>query len=276
LTRDASAATDTIAVVSAYGGELYLGGNRMNLPYRLSCHRGLLAINGLQLPIPEEPVIVVSDSVRAQSAVLETTAMRILPTSIGGDSIEVRVREFVAAHYHHGMPRLGARRLGGLALPALARLLREETYKEHWHKVAGAIGCIGDPAYFDTLRSFIWDRFHGPIDLATFSALQTAQANLGVMASTSQRALDYLLSTAAESPWLSVPWYYPRISSHETAVIFATHTKMAIARTDSDIASAFLRSQPIPTDRYAAHAARSLLETNDKVRHLGFESVWER
>jgi hypothetical protein len=50
---------------------LFLGGHRLHQPYKLYYYKGTLAVNGFQIPLPDEPVIVVSDSIRIQSELIE-------------------------------------------------------------------------------------------------------------------------------------------------------------------------------------------------------------
>jgi hypothetical protein len=186
-----------------------------------------------------------------------------------------RVTDLVTANYIHGMPKLEVRSLGSAALPILAQMLRQEERKDHWINVALAIGLIGDTAYFDTLRAFVWDRFQGPIDRSTFMAIRSAQGSLSAMATMSPRALEYLITTANPSAWTFRPWTFAHESSSVISTILATESLIALAYTDSERASEIIRSVPIPADRNRSIFARDLHGTHQRVRMKGYVKEWE-
>jgi len=92
------------------------------------------------------------------------TSLRVGPPLQSNPKFEEEVTRFYTVEYYHGLPRMKARGFGRRSLPILARLLRDPSAKRSWHQIAAGIGLVGDPTYFDTLRSFIWETFRGPVD----------------------------------------------------------------------------------------------------------------
>jgi hypothetical protein len=164
------------------------------------------------------------------------------------DTLETRVRNTVTGKFVHGISYARARALGRPALPILARMLRDNHYRKYWHNVAHSIGAIGDTSYFDTLYTFIWTRFQGPIDEYTVEAVHSAQGSLAPMASISPRALDYLIASTSPSAWTSLPWSARGWPSEYRASILAKSSLIAVAYTDSDRARSAIDAIPVPTD----------------------------
>jgi hypothetical protein len=220
----------------------------------------------------------VSDGTAMQSG---QTAVHTKASALSQTELEDRVDRLIETHYSHGLPPPSARALGSAALPILGRMLRDERYKPQWNKIAQAIGNIGDTAYFDTLRAFIWDRFRGRIDRATLTAIEITQNNLYPMASIMPRALDYLIATATPAAWSSLPWNLPDYPPSAVAVNMSRFTLSALSLTDSERVQEILDSQPGPADAqslrgsYEAAFLRDLRGTHTRVRRRGFIRVWE-
>jgi len=189
---------------------------------------------------------------------------------------ENEVMKFYTAEYFHGLPRMKARALGRRSLPILARLLRDPSAKQYWHQVAAGIGFVGDTAYFDTLRSFVWDRFHGPVDFRTYMGLMQAQASLGAMATLSTQVRAYLETVAQPGAWDTLPWHSPPPDSRESVGRrMRRMTIGSISYTDSDWATALLSEIPVPErDADMAEAVATGREVNNKVRLGGLAKLW--
>ena len=133
-----------------------------------------------------------------------------------GTVLETRVQEFVTRTYFHGLPGEAARELGPSAVPVLERLMRDDGFKRHWSKVAETLASIGLPETFDTLRAFVWDRFHGPIDPPTFHAVFAAQVSMWRLSATRPSVVDYLERCADPNFWSTVPWTSPPAPQRST------------------------------------------------------------
>jgi hypothetical protein len=91
------------------------------------------------------------------------------------------VRRLVTGSYVHGLPYDKARALGPLALPVLEKLLRDPSMKRDWTNVVTAIAYVGDPQGYRLLRDFLWNRFTGEVDNATWRALLAVPNVMGVI-----------------------------------------------------------------------------------------------
>lgn len=219
----------------------------------------------------------VSDTVRS--------TLVVRPRRIDAESLSVELNLRIRGRYHHGMSHEVVRNLGGDALPMLARMLRDDAYRDDWHKVVFVIGTLGDTAYFDTLRSFIWTRFRGPIDNSTYTAMLIAQSNLGLFASALPRALSYLIETSNASAWAKVPWVAPRGEGKEA---MARATLTSLMNTDSpDVDPLFEESARRSADgmtirpstpelqaRLRVRFAESLRSVHELVRTQGLIASW--
>jgi hypothetical protein len=192
-----------------------------------------------------------------------------------------QVRQVVTARYAHGIGHARARGLGTAALPILASMLRDDQYKPHWHKIAIAIGAIGDTSYFDTLRTFVRIRFQGTIDQETFQAVRSAQSALSAIATQSARALGYLIASTNAADWTGLPWT-PGSRSREAAARLLTRSSLvALAYTDADVAADLIRDIPLPTDSVSVSGrtnhlfAQGLKQVSAKVRQRGILDAWD-
>jgi hypothetical protein len=184
--------------------------------------------------------------------------------------------KYLSAQHFDGMSRLQVRKFGTQALPILAQMLRDERYKGIWHRITGAIGFIGDTAYFDTLHAFIWDRFQGEVDYPTYMAIQNAQACLNAMATVSPRVFSYLVQTVDPAAWEDLRWSVRPYSARRIAVSMTRMSIVALGYTDSGRASAILRRlAETPYDPWQMSPVRDAIRRNDQVRSIGFTKVWE-
>lgn len=108
------------------------------------------------------------------------------------------VRRFVLRSHSHGIYLEDARKLGSGAFPELAAILREQAAKPYWVNAAVVMGLVGYPAALDTLRSFTWHRFRGPVDRATFTAITGWPSALAVGSQPGDKRILQLLSAGSE------------------------------------------------------------------------------
>ena len=209
-----------------------------------------LVTDGLHPPVSSETVV----SVNASSQAVD----------------ERRVREFVHSRFFHGVPSGQSRRLGIQALPILSRLLRDEAEKPYWLNIIQTIGPIGDTAYFDTLRAFVWNRFQGDLDLLTFKALMLAQANLGTIANRSSRAVIYLSTHADPSAWSSLPWHYGAYQGARLGVQMTLSSIDALSYVnDPAVATMLLQLQAEPPAPEQVANISEGLRRNAAIRRIG-------
>jgi hypothetical protein len=241
----------------------------------------ILALAALATPaFANEVMWTASDSTTTAVARTTVTAGPSKPVSSG--ELEETVHKVVTGEYERGARHAAARSLGVQALPILARMLRESQYRRYWHNVARAIGDIGDTSYFDTLRAFVRDRFHGTIDKETLQAIETAQGSLSVIATTSPRALDYLIASTAPSAWSALPWTARGWTPGSLANVLSRGSLIALAYTDSERASDFIAAVPMPADttsamgRTEAGFVRGLRRVSADVRTHGIPAAWGR
>jgi hypothetical protein len=107
------------------------------------------------------------------------------------------------------VPYTEAHALGPEALPLLEGYLREERWKTKWVIIVHAINFIGDPAGFPALRDFLFNRFGGEVDHATFEALYCTVSSMGPLAARSDSAFQFLVSGTDPSYWTRVHWKDP-------------------------------------------------------------------
>jgi hypothetical protein len=215
----------------------------------------------------------VSDGDLAESTVTEIHVVEGPSTR----DLEQRVGRFLMLQRGYGMPRGEARKLGTRSLPLLVLALRDDQHKATWLNATAAMAFIGDTSYFDTLRAFVWDRFSGPIDEDTFRAIRYAQCDLNVMATMSQRVLDYLEATSDPAVWAVIPWTSFGRSPEQVAHVMALESIIALGYTDSDRArKVLLRLSKGQNDLSRGQNIQGALRTLDAVRAEGFVSVWLR
>lgn len=205
----------------------------------------------------------------------DSTEIRVQPDITTEAALRARILALVTPEYNHGMSRLRARRLGSRALPMLVGMLQDHSMKPSWHKIVSAIGFIGDTAYFDTLHAFVWERFSGQVDEATYAAASQVQVVLNVMATSSPRVLAYLIQGCDPTFWNDLPWHVHFQSRQSLALSMSQLSLQALGYTDSEEAQRFLegmRQQTLP--RPLAGGVRSASEINSKVRERGFVAVW--
>lgn len=188
--------------------------------------------------------------------------------------LNARANEIVTKQYSHGLSRLEVRSLGVRILPRLAEMLRDNSYKRHWHKIVTVMGVLGDTAYFDTLHAFIWDRFSGTIDWPTFMAMTTAQGSLSTMATTSPRVRAYLLATATTAAWERLRWTFPENSPGMTAKMLWQSTLGSLCYTDNEEASAFIQQLPTGTTPAERRHSNGLRDAHQRVRQWGYVRLW--
>jgi len=184
--------------------------------------------------------------------------------------MEERVGSVIHATGRHGLDRSRARELGVAALPILARMLRDGSEKSRWPEVIVAIGAIGDTAYFDTLYSFVWQRFSGEVDEDTFYACEIAQANLGFMANLSPRVITYLQRCVNPATWASLPWHAHNYQGDRLAVQMSEYTITSFSHLNDPVATTTLTQlDATPYSPKQRSAILSALKTNAVVRRVG-------
>ena len=210
-----------------------------------------------------------------------TTRIEVRPSpTVDEQSLRARVEDLLSRCYSHGMSNPKARELGARALPILSSMLRDSAYRNGWALVAQAIGAIGDTAYFDTLRAFVWTRFRGPVDPPTAMAIGIAQAALSTIATTSPRALQYLISSMRDSAWDDLPWRLNDGSFDDQRDMMARENLVALSYTDAPGASDALASLAIPSDTtsiggsYRLNFVRGVTRVHARVRNRGFLDLW--
>ena len=221
-----------------------------------------------------EIIWTASDGLMARQARTDLRALEPEPVTA---EFEEHVVQVATRGYIHGLPRLEARAVGSPGLPILAGLLREGAYWGKWHSVAATIGFIGSPAYFDTLRDFIWARFQGAIDFPTFQAIRQAQSALGAMATISPQVREYLEATSNPEAWDALPWTSRADSRQAVSTMMAKMTITSISYTDSEWAAALLaRIQQTTHNPGLAEAAAYGNWLNGEIRAGGYVELWAR
>lgn len=202
----------------------------------------------------------------------------------GREDLRRRVERIVCTRYHHGMPADSARAVGKRALPVLAELLSNKSKRECWGNAAWAMGLLGDTAYFDTLRAFIWERHRGRIDDVTYNAILSAQGSIGSLASRSTKALEYMFHKTDAAAWRGLPWSTSSDDRHDDAVRLASATVSYLARLDRERLEGFanaLRARRRAGDRTATQVDsltwRNIKEINrqSRVGHAAPKSTTE-
>jgi hypothetical protein len=199
-----------------------------------------------------------------------TGQTRVSVSRLDTSRMEERVGSLIHGNTRHGLDRSQARELGVAALPVLARMLRDENEKSRWPEVIVAMGAIGDTAYFDTLYSFVWQRFSGEVDDDTFYACEIVQANLGFMANLSPRVVTYLQRCVNPATWASLPWHSHNYQGDRLEVQMSEYSITSFSHLNDALATKTLMQ--LDADPYSPkqrHAINSALKTNTVVRRLG-------
>jgi hypothetical protein len=132
-----------------------------------------------------------------------------LSTPAPGGASDASVDDLVLHQSMGGVPFEEAHRLGPRALPRLAAILADEKQKPYWANATAAIGAIGGATASRHLRTFIWHRFSGPVDQATYDALTGAVSVLGFTCGQEDRSLVALLEAHADpNAWRDLKWSY--------------------------------------------------------------------
>jgi hypothetical protein len=213
---------------------------------------------------------LVSDGITSNET---RTALRVRD-ALGSSEFEQRVTDFVLGKYQHGMPRKQMQQFGSRALPILARCLREVSLKPYWAQAAAGIGFVGDTAYFDTLRAFVWSTFQGEVDRPTYIAMRYAQVSLSAMATVSHRVLNYLESTKDPEAWHGLPWTTRGMATTDLSRIMADQSVIALGYTDSERAQQVLELMGTG-EGGRTQFLQGVLRVNALVRVKGYLKVWE-
>lgn len=197
-------------------------------------------------------------------------------TAAPGALSEAGIDSLLSRRYIHGMPRSKLLALGDSALPILARTLRDDSRKGRWRLAAKAIGLLGDTSYFDTLRTFIWGRFSGPLDVPTWLAIRTAQVSMTGIARRSVRATEYLASASTPDPWLGLAWSFQGDTREYQARLMAKESIQALSYVDNERAYAYIDS--LEYKQYPERGTPVFIEAkriSELVRVKGTLKVWE-
>jgi HEAT repeat protein len=153
---------------------------------------------------------------------------------------EDSIAGFVQQRFIHSVPYVEAHQLGPRALPILIKLFEDARYKTSWANIALTISYTGEPEGFETLRSFIMDRFHGEVDLETFQALAAAQITLGPLAAHSPAALRYLIEGVNPDYWRELPWTFRTYQGAERDLAMSRWSITALSHTGTPQAGLLL------------------------------------
>jgi hypothetical protein len=224
--------------------------SKLNLMVRISRVRRCLYPVGEGGPIVMRPGERVS---RATSIlftfILVAASFFAPPVECNPDrSVDSTVVQFIGRTYFHGVPYEDAAQLGPSAFPTLQRMLEDPANAEHWSRIAAAVGVLGVPESFETLRSFVWRKFRGPVDEPTFRALLIAQASIGYIPPTSdKRVVEYLASCVNPMFWMRLPWTFGNLSAPQLSLILSKQSINALSytgTTEADSVLAWLADHP--------------------------------
>jgi hypothetical protein len=175
------------------------------------------------------------------------------------DARSAHIWRLIRQQYVHGMPYDSVLALGSGATPALAAMLSQEAYHDHWDNIVTAIEMLGDSSSFDILRSFVWNRFYGEVDNRTFDALVNATKDLGLLVSRSPEVLDYLRSGTDPRFWQELTWHTKNYDGARLSEQMAKMSMLGLGGSgDSGAESTLVTLQHDP--RYAGY--RSQLDTS--------------
>jgi len=211
---------------------------------------------------------------RSSLSWLASLAIAMAPLQVRAKAEDAAVRSqalsLVQTSWQHGLPFGRTQDLGPAALPTFHAVLRDPNSSQLWANAASAIGILADTTSFDTLRSFVWDRFSGEVDTRTYKALLVAQANIGPMAASSPRALSYLEQTCRPKAWRKLAWQHGPRSGEALWQVMSEMSIQALSLSNSPRAKAILEElrgvDPPLVDRAYLDEA---IATNQKVRSLG-------
>ena len=203
----------------------------------------------------------------AAKALCTLLAVSSLPPSAGASAIRERAEAVISKGYVHGLPFSRCLALGDSALPYLASVLHDRSRSKAWANAARAIGVLGESAYFDTLKQFVWNRQAGPLDQHTWRAIMSAQGNMAGIARTCPRALDYLIWTSNSGTWLPRSWTYGKHTREDVASFLAEASLYAVAFVDQPRAYAYIDS--------LANIPNEARRISALVREKGTLKAWE-
>lgn len=160
---------------------------------------------------------------------LATTVLVLASPSGAMSNQEDIVKSFVRQSYVHGVPFQEARVLGPDAIRVLESMLADESSKPYWSNVVTTIAFIGDPHGEKILHDFIWNRFRGEVDLATFQALISAQGMRGHISGLAGMPAPELASGVDPAHWKNLPWRYRAYKGERLGVLWSKLTINALS-----------------------------------------------
>lgn len=187
-------------------------------------------------------------------------------------------RKFLSTPQTHGISLEDARALGTSAFPELAAALRDDSAKLQWATAAVIMAMIEHPNALDTLNSFMWHRFKGPVDDVTFNSMGCWFRALAVGSKPGdQRVLAFLARGTNPAFWDSLPWSYPalgRVRRNENLSWRATYALGHLPGNDARAVLQRLEARPYFPDQ--SRAVRYALASNEEITRLGVEEYLRR
>jgi len=158
-------------------------------------------------------------------------------------------------------------------------MLADSGMKAKWRSVVTTIAYIGSARSFEILRSFMWDRFKGPVDNETWKALLMVPNVMGTIPDTPQSpVIDYLEKGTDPTFWKRLPWterVHQQIGDLE--VVLSEVSINGLSCTGTERAGRILeRLRKKPHSASQLSNIKEGIEINEEVRAGGFEAFARR
>lgn len=134
-----------------------------------------------------------------------------------------------------------------------------------------AVSAISSVESFGILRDFVWARFQGEVDEATFKALEAAIVTMGFTSlSQGPLVIEYLEKGANPDHWTGLPWSYSGVDPVEMQERFSRFCIHGLGYCSGPWArGVLLELLGKPYGKKLEHSIRSSLKTQESVTTLG-------
>lgn len=208
-----------------------------------------------------------------------TLTLAALAAPAGGqDALRIPVRQFISAHFHHGVPYRAARVYGAAAVPELIAVLKDDEARHMWPNAVWLLGMIGEPAAADALIEF-QHRFSGEVDRPTFNALLQVNPALGFLArKADSTAFRYLREGSMPGAWSErVNWYFGATPERQRNLLLAQLAINGLGISGSASARTEMGAlgDRLGSDREILRDnIRESMEMSRRIEELGYERVF--
>jgi len=152
-------------------------------------------------------------------------------------------------------------------------MLADPAMKGQWRSIVTTIAYIGSPESFHILKDFLWHRFTGVVDDATWGALLNVPNVMGTIPDTpGAQVSKYLAMGVNPAFWDSLPWR-ERVHSehfHDLSLVMSISSINGLGCTGTPLASDVLgRLSRSPYHARQRNSVSEAIDANQEVAEVG-------